>query len=485
MEEFLRSITNKTYVLSPLDIIPNHLYLTNAYFFENTSQEDRKPFMPSDALNDSFFGALQKFPILAGHLRGKGLNSMNIVVDQKFPNMPLYEESNSSITFRHIKKYQFHRDEWPNGIDIRDPRIKSNASGPLKLLRVHIHRLAENSGVVIVVRISHSVFDAKGCVTFMSCWADMCRRRLNPDIPEMAIEPLIDRSGMYKHLPKDVQQDHSLVDPRTWLSLLLSLLIRLLLTLYVLFSSKQAAPDFIESHLFRLSRPVLNTLRDEIARLQPESPRVSDNDIVTALFLMAFAQSNEHVSAEADTKASPLARTLKKVLGAGNKSISAIVPCDFRHRIGMPENYTGNCAIGIYVTVPRDILISPITPEYLAKVAVISRETVDQVDTKTVEKFISRALRIIDLVGHKANVLYSMMVCQAFSNQSRLPFYDVDFGFGRPVLVVPMAYPNTVAVIVPSASPHIDVDVFLTLRPNVMAALLKKQDLLSFATLLY
>jgi hypothetical protein len=485
MDDFLKNITSTTYNLSPLDIIPNHLYLTNVYFFENTASADPESFMPSNVLKEAFYRSLQKFPILAGHLRRKGLNSMNIVISQKLPNMPIYKESNSSIHFDHLKKTRFHRDEWPNGINIRDPRIQHDLTGSLKLLRVHVYRLAENSGVAIVVRISHSVFDAKGCATFMNCWAELCRNAYDSNKTETTIEPSINRSEMYKYLPNNVQRNHSLIDPRTPLLFLLSLLVRLLLGLYVLCFSERIAPDVIESHLFRVSRSVISSLQDEMGRLEPNSPRISDNDIITAIFLMAFAQSTEHVAVKAHAKAGLFARTLKKVFASGNRSISAIVPCDFRHRIGVPENYTGNCAIGLYVTAPRDILLSPITTENIAKVAAISRETVNRVDRKTIEKFISRALRIIDLVGDKANVFYSMMVCQAFSNQSRLPFYDVNFGFGRPILVVPMAYPNTVAVIIPSVPPHVDIDVFLTLRPNVMAALLKKHELQSFATLVY
>lgn len=444
--------------------------------------------MPQDALRDSFYDALQKFPILTGHLSRKGLISMQITVDENNLNLPVYGESTSTMRFRDLEENRFHRDVWPEGINIINPRVHSDGSGSSpKLIRVYTHRLAENSGFAIVIRISHSVFDAKGCVAFMNCWAQLCHERVDPNIPKRVTEPLIDRDAMYRCLPRDVQPtNRASWDPRTWLSMFLSLFVLLLLALYErLLSSKQASPDHIESHLFRLPRTVLVNLRNEIARLRPDSPRVSDNDIVTALFTMAFAQSNEQVAAETSANAGHVSKILKKAFGTRKKNISAIVPCDFRHRIGVPENYTGSCAIGLYVTAPRDILLGPMTLESIAKVASISRDTVDRVDRRMVEQFINRALRVINLVGAKANVLYSMMVCQAFSNQSRLGFYDINFGFGTPSLVVPMAYSNTVAVIVPSDPTSDGVDVFLTLRPRVMEVLLKKQYLDSFAELVY
>ncbi|KAF2835331.1 transferase family protein [Patellaria atrata CBS 101060] len=467
MEDFLRSLSSKRYMLSPLDIIPSHLYITNAYFFENEPSAKCPPFMTGEALSTSFYHALQKFPILVGILSQEGLNAMSVVVDRNNPNMPVYEELNENVYFQDIKQAQFHREQWPKGMNIRDPRSQVDYRGVLKLIHVRVHRLAENSGVVIVVRISHSVFDAKGCVAFMNCWAEHCRESLGQGMPNMVVEPILDRRVMYEYLPKDVRPNRNPVDPRTWLSVLLSLLIRLLLRLYVLFSTKQSAPDYIESHMFRIPRSTLSDVREEAFRLRPDGLRVSDNDVITALFLMAFSQSTE------------------KLFGSGSKSASAIVPCDFRRRIGMPDHYAGNCAIGLYVTAPRDALLSSITLKSLAQVASISRETVDCVDKKTVEQFIRRALRVINLVGRKANVLYSMIVCQAFSNQSRLSFYDVDFGFGRPAFVVPMAYSNTVAVIMPSASQQNDVYVFLTLRPNVMTSLLKNVQLRAFTKLVY
>jgi hypothetical protein len=81
-----------------------------------------------------------------------------------------------------------------------------------------------------------------------------------------------------------------------------------------------------------------------------------------------------------------------------------------------------------------------------------------------------------------------MMVSEAFSNQSRLGFYEVDFGAGGPGMVAPMAYSNTVAVICPAPGPGGDgvgVRVFLTLRPGVMRVLLAKGFLDEFTEMVY
>ena len=92
---------------------------------------------------------------------------------------------------------------------------------------------------------------------------------------------------------------------------------------------------------------------------------------------------------------------------------------------------------------------------------------------------------MINLVGAKANVLCSIMVCQVFSNQSRQQLYETNFGFRTPRLVVPIANFNTVAVIAPSEPSSDGVNVFSTLQPRVMGVLLKKQYLHPFAKLVY
>jgi hypothetical protein len=201
---------------------------------------------------------------------------------------------------------------------------------------------------------------------------------------------------------------------------------------------------------------------------QDKKSRLSDNDVVTALFTMAYAQMRQAASN-----------------GKMPRKVTAIVPCDFRHRLGVPQNFTGSCAVGLYVTAPLALLLQHITPSSLSEVAAISRRSVDEVDIKVIERFSKRAMLAIQLLGDKARDLYSLMVCQAFSNQSRLPFYDVDFGFGRPLFVSPMAYSKSLAVIVPPPPPSRDVYVYLTLEVEAMAHMLRNEGFMAMVKRVY
>ncbi|KAF2753864.1 transferase family protein [Pseudovirgaria hyperparasitica] len=474
MDSTLNYLEPAKYELSPLDIIPSHLYISNVFFYANNDASNID-FMPRLRLEASLYASLWRFPILVGRAMRSG-TSISIIVDPSDLNLPSFEETGSSTKFCEIREASFHRDSWPNGINVQDPRVNSSGTtiaSYSKLLEVLIVRLAENSGVVIRIRIAHCVFDAKGCDQFYQDWANECSKRLPSHDPRRYHLPLLSRRFMYERLRADLQPPAR--EPwnlMTYMVAGLSLLLRCLLEVFVLFSKKQDSAAVLESHLFRVKRSFIEGVQHEAATLSLGT-KVSSNDVIVSLFTMAFFQSSYPPS----VKSSP------------PESLSAIVPCDFRHRLKVPERYSGSCAIGLYVTAPTSLLRLPISAKAvqpIAEVALISRNTVTEVSQASIETFLKRALRVITLLGHRANVLYASMVCQAFSNQTRLGYYDTDFGNGRPEFIAPMAYSNTVAVIMPSRpEANGDIDVFLTLRPWVMQQLLGNSDFSECIELVY
>ena len=466
MEDFLRQLKDGAYDLSPLDIIPSHLYLTNVFFFENDTPDSENPFMPHEALVSSLYDSLQSFPILAGRLQ-RGVTTTKMVVDADNPNLPSWETHDvPDVHFKQVKTRGFHRDTWPECIDITDPLVHAEDGGGAspKLLRVRVCRFAGNSGVAVVVRLAHCVFDAKGCTFFLNHWATCCRNRLEPQRSEATATPsppMLDRSAMYACLSPSVRPK-----PLGWLLLPLSLVLTTLVRVVMFLVGKKTSTGTSRALLFCVPRRTL----DEVTKHdgQVRKSRLSDNDVVTALFTMAYAQMCQAASN-----------------GKMPRNVTAIVPCDFRHRLGVPQNFTGSCAVGLYVTAPLSLLLQQITPSSLSEVAAISRRSVNEVDIKVIERFARRAMLVIQLLGDKARDLYSLMVCQAFSNQSRLPFYDVDFGFGRPLFVSPMAYSKSLAVIVPPPPPSRDVYVYLTLEVEGMAHILRNEGFMGMVERVY
>lgn len=480
MDKLSQSLPSATYSLSPLDIIASHLYISNCFFFDSSGLHQHDVAL-EQVLEKGLYYALTKFPILVGELRHSGLNTMHIVVDPRKPNMPGWETAKSStISFGDLQRHGFHRSHWPEEMDLdgdNDPLLVTpGASPPSKLIRIRVCHFARDSGFAVMVRIAHAVFDAKGVVTFVNHWANCCReqqqqqQQTTPQSSHVAAtmttiqapDPILSREAMYRELPVAIRPA-----PLPRLLHALSWILVMLLSVVAFFIKKRRLADGdSESHLFAISRRDLDAVQ---SKARDRSISVSHNDLIVALFTMAYAQSSNKSKA--------------KVSGS---KIKAIMPCDFRHRLGIPEAYTGNCAVGLFVTASSEQLLQPIEGQSIIEAAYVCRKTVDSAaDRIIIERLVKRAMQSIRLLGDKARILYSLMVCQAFSDQSRLAFYSVDFGFGPPVLVVPVAYPRTLAVVVPSPPGSEDVYIWLSLQSVQMGRLLQIMGFRSFVRVLY
>lgn len=456
MDDALKDLPKAVYSLSPLDIIASHLYISNCFFFENALRQNGAAL--EQRLFEGLRRALRQYPILAGELRRSGLNALSIVVSPDKPNMPGWETVASDVTFRHLRETSFHYSQWPSELKVENPLLAVDARAPAKLICVRLCRFADNGGIAVLVRIAHAAFDAKGVVAFISHWALCCRELEHQTIASLP-KPvaLLSRDVMYRQLPVGLRPS-----PLPWLLYPLCLLLSLFLDILSFFLRKNLTFGDSDSHLFAISRGKMDAVRSEAKRL---GASISDNDLIVALFTMAYAQSAS--------------------AGLGSGKVKAIVPCDFRHRLDIPEAYVGNCAVGLFVTVPIQHLLKPISNESLVTVAMECRKTVDSADRNTIEQLVKRAMQSIGLLGSKARVLYSLMVCQAFSNQSRLDFYSVDFGLGPPLLAVPVAYPRTLAVVVPTPPSSDGTYIWLSLQSEQMKRLLQNKDFRSFINIVY
>lgn len=487
MEQAWSNIESAHFDLSPLDIISSHLYISNVFFFENT--QSARDWLPEESLKQSLYDALRDFPMLLGRLQHGWGNTMKVVVDKDALNPPSWEVSETAaLSFGTLKAEGFHRRLWPEGIRIAEPQIARTTGDASKLVRVHVARLADNSGVAIVLRIAHAVVDAKGAVAFMRHWADCCRRRnhvvvsatASPSPPPQTSAALVcRRSVMYEKLSQDARPR-----PLPWYMWPLSMLLVAVVSLLGLILKRNLTAGRTRSHLFRVRRDKLDAVKNLATTRSKPSNCISYNDVLVAIFTIAYAQCTMQ---EKKSASSPSSRG--GIFRRKPPQARAIVPCDFRHRLGVPEGYTGNCAVGLFVTAPSETLLRPMTETSVMEVASFSRSTTSAADGATIEKLIQRAMRSIRFLGDKVRILYSLMICQAFSNQSRLPFYEVDFGVGRPVFVSPMAYPRTVAVIVPPP-PSLAMGrdaffVYLTLEECHMSRVLGNGGFQSFAEVIY
>ncbi|ORX69148.1 hypothetical protein DL89DRAFT_172081 [Linderina pennispora] len=197
MDGFLSTVESQGFPLSVLDTQTSFSNIPYIFFYENS---DGSPdFMDSDALRTAFYKTLAKYPILAGYIRMDGHGQAKVVVDKDDLNMPEYlETAVDNISYSAIKAAQFSADTWPSGVATVGPIARAGADGSLKLLNVHVVRLKNNSGAILLVNIPHYVVDGIGFFGFVNRWAELTR---NPeaDVPS----PCFDRSEIDSHLSEE------------------------------------------------------------------------------------------------------------------------------------------------------------------------------------------------------------------------------------------------------------------------------------------
>ncbi|KAJ1943742.1 hypothetical protein EC988_006160, partial [Linderina pennispora] len=122
----------------------------------------------------------------------------------------------------------------------------------------------------------------------------------------------------------------------------------------------------LRTSAFVISRPILENLHDAIAEFVHDGMRISDNDIVTALCMMALAQAQQ------PPHTSRLRKLINKVVGKHQKhqvlqQQCIGIACDIRHRIGIDQTkYVGNGTfVQLMFSDPADVEPT-ISPQSLA-----------------------------------------------------------------------------------------------------------------------
>ncbi|PIA16598.1 hypothetical protein COEREDRAFT_86984 [Coemansia reversa NRRL 1564] len=180
MEELANSINSAVISLTPHDALLSFSNHPLVHFFEN--QNSDIDFMPSEKLKTSLFKALRDFPLLLGHIKETGNGRANVIIDKSKLNMPDYLESISAVNYKDIKSSGFNWDSWPIGVATAGPSVIPDNNNIIKLLSIHIIRLANNSGVILFCNIPHYIIDGVGYYKFLGHWAMLCRRQRHTDI---------------------------------------------------------------------------------------------------------------------------------------------------------------------------------------------------------------------------------------------------------------------------------------------------------------
>ncbi|KAJ2400067.1 hypothetical protein GGI23_002268, partial [Coemansia sp. RSA 2559] len=169
MDSFIASLKPQKIYLNGIDNTISAINIPLYYWFETT--------VPSNVLEESFYRAMEAFPILAGRIKTGNDSRTYVEINKDQLNMPVYTDSSCYVHFQRLKDSDF---------DVRllpvDYSLASGISVPpgifggcIKLAEFHILRMADDSGMCVFASVSHAIFDGTGVCAFMNHWATISK----------------------------------------------------------------------------------------------------------------------------------------------------------------------------------------------------------------------------------------------------------------------------------------------------------------------
>ncbi|KAJ2786178.1 hypothetical protein H4R18_000025 [Coemansia javaensis] len=408
------------------------------HFFE--SKNAGAEFMPADALRASLDLALREFPILLGRICDTGGGAAAVVVDASSPNGPDYVESESPVHYSDIARAGFSWDAWPEGVATAGP-VTTPVGGVVRLLSVHVVRLAARSGVVLFCNIPHYVLDGVGYYEFLRRWGQLLR---DGGASAGAQQYTFSREAQARGMQSQWQRPLDALARRvlTTSSVGAWALARIPFAMRTRLVAALVAGDLGRAHFFRVSGAALQALA---SRAQTSGSRAASYSALAALFCTAVfcAQAAER---QAGGGLAARAGAGLRRLALGPEEPRLLVNIIHTHRLGAPGagRFVGN---GIYIH-PMHIAQAAPGADPVAGAAAQIAAAVDGVDGALLGAF-------HDTLGAhpRAHASYTAHMAAhpgavTVVDERHYGVSGVDFGGGGPAWVsgLPQSMPNFVAL---------------------------------------
>ncbi|KAJ1792652.1 hypothetical protein LPJ62_000709 [Coemansia sp. RSA 2167] len=493
MDKFVSTVENHEIPLHPLDTQAAFLNVPYHFFYPNTNQSD--DFMPNDVLRDSFYRALERFPILAGYLRSEGTGKTTVVVDRNDLNMPEYLESTSDVLFSELQDAKFHHSSWPNGLSTTGPITVASANGRIKLMNVHVVRLRDNTGVVIFVSMPHYVVDGTGFFSFVELWGKLCtvERTLDNVLMQQTdeLEFVFDRDLISRSLPTERKPlGTETVNVYTGFSPLAEWLAWLSPNTRGNVLSKAKFSSNVVSHTFRVPQQSLESLRKKVCvHVDDLELKVDATHVLAALISKMVAQA--HKKCEQNDQSAGMISTLvgwvsRAVFGA-ETSQSLNLLADVRHGLNIADQgYMGNGLIPHNTQCSLSVLETPTDAETLAAATCIVSKIYSNADGPLVASFIDMLLARPSCFTRPMVYLARHPKSLVITNETGFKLYKADFGDGLPewVCTIPSFVANFIGFL-PSPPNSSDIVVNITLKEPVMKHIVSNEFWRDLATIVY
>ncbi|XP_054816905.1 stemmadenine O-acetyltransferase-like [Prosopis cineraria] len=419
--------------LSLLDqLAPRSFYVPVVLFFSSPSDDDLCFTKISQKLKSSLSQVLTLYYLFCGRFKG---GKSNVHVDCNDQGA-LYLEAKIPVKLSDFLK----RNSKLNGIklflplDPYNPKQENDQEHPY-IMEVQVTEFSCGS-LAIGVCISHYICDGATIASFLQAWSKKAMKQLENDAAADDFSPNMEASLLFQ--AKEVEINTT---------------------------SRVMGEKNISTRRFLFSDKSLQELRDKL--ISEDSYRQPTRvEAVTALIWKSAMEATG---------------------GACHHSLmSHAVNIRSRMVPPLPETTIGNLwqqAFSPLMEVDKSKEIK------LKDLAMVVRETIKKIDKDYVTKLQGDAIGLFEVLKSlqevKVLVMEKGVPCYSFSSWIRFGFYEVEFGFGKPIWVCTVGVPIRNVIILMPSKYEDGIEAWVTLNELHMTHFENNQQLLQFASFDY
>ncbi|KAJ2162173.1 hypothetical protein GGF46_000915 [Coemansia sp. RSA 552] len=459
------------------------------HFYPNS--RGSSDFMPTAVLKLALYMALRAFPLLVGRIQDSGGGEASVVTEKGNLNMPEFVESASSVHWKDISDAHYCWDAWPDGVALAGPATAPGADGVVKLLNIHIVRLAENSGLILFCNIPHYVLDGVGFYEFLGHWATLCRRHRGSEPASESPAFIFDRNVLKESL---AGQRRPLEASTRELLTTTSMTARLLAWLSFAARTRLVAMavrfDYGHGHFFHISPASMDALQSLAVRHSPDGFELPSYALLTALFRVAISQAEQQKGSGgiAGRAVSAVASLLGRLLpGKTSPHLLLSVVHSYELLSHIPGCYIGNnfCLHATYMPAeyPAECTDAEVFGSAAAQIACAMKD----IDSAMVGEFHDTVCANRQAYANFSAGMSAMPCALTVIDERHYKTSSADFGDGAPAWIsgLPRHTPNFIAYFVAPDHAGGGVNVYTSLKPAVFDKLLSNEFFTSYAKLLY
>ncbi|XP_052289117.1 shikimate O-hydroxycinnamoyltransferase-like [Citrus sinensis] len=411
----------KSLWISDLDLLVERTHFPTVYFYKPNNNDVSSNFFEAQVLKEALSKALVLFYPVAGRL---GINENGRIEIQCNGEGVLFVEAETDFAIDDFKDFtprlEFQK-LVPNPAVDHSSNISSH---PLLVLQVlpntpftGKYTYFKCEGTALGVGLHHTLADGVSALHFINTWASIARgdTTITP--------PFFDRTLLKAHIPPSPKFHHIEYDPPPFLKI----------------PTSPSEFENISTATFDITREQLNTLKAK-----------SKKDDETANFTTYEALAAHIWRCVSKARCLPDDQPTKLYIATDGR---------FRINPKLPLGYFGNALFtATPVTLSGDLQSEPL-PSTVKRIQKALKQMTDE--------YLKSALDYLEVQSDLTSLVRGASTFRSpnlnINNWRRLPLYDADFGWGRPIFMGPavVVYEGTIYML---ASPNNDGGLLLIVR---------------------